>query len=198
MIFVVSISSSLDVAAVELDLGKPLNYNDELTMVGISNLISGLTGGYTGSYIFSQTIFNLRAGIRSRLCGYSIAASMLVVFLIPFPILSYVPNFFFGSLLIMIAVDLMIEWLWEVRTKFSIAAYGVCVGTFFFIQFTNLESGIVAGIVMFMLGAKLGLDLDGKQPKDDDSTDGETPSLLENQGGHSAYYGATDAPPSAS
>ncbi len=44
MIFVVALSSSLDVAAIELELKRPLDYNKELRMVGISNLVSGLTG----------------------------------------------------------------------------------------------------------------------------------------------------------
>lgn len=52
MIFVVSLSSCLDVAAIEIELNRPLNYNHELKTVGISNIISGLSGGYTGSYIF--------------------------------------------------------------------------------------------------------------------------------------------------
>ena len=102
MIFVVALSSSLDVAAIELELNKPLNYNHELITVGLSNLVSGLTGGYTGSYIFSQSIFSLRSGIRSPLMGATLAVCQLIVFMIPFPILSYVPNFFFGSLLTMI------------------------------------------------------------------------------------------------
>jgi SulP family sulfate permease len=44
MIFVVALSSSLDVAAIELELNSPLDYNHELKTVGISNIISGLTG----------------------------------------------------------------------------------------------------------------------------------------------------------
>lgn len=35
--------------------------------VGWSNVTSGLSGGFTGSYIFSQTIFSLRAG---KLCTF--------------------------------------------------------------------------------------------------------------------------------
>lgn len=54
MYFVVAFSSSLDVAAIEMNLGTQLNYNYELCTVGWSNLVSGLTGGFTGSYIFSQ------------------------------------------------------------------------------------------------------------------------------------------------
>jgi MFS superfamily sulfate permease-like transporter len=51
MIFVVALSSSLDVAAIELELKRPLDYNHELTTVGISNIVSGAFGGYTGSYV---------------------------------------------------------------------------------------------------------------------------------------------------
>lgn len=54
MISVVGLSSSLDIAAIEIELKRPLNYNFELKTVGISNIISGMFGGYTGSYIFSQ------------------------------------------------------------------------------------------------------------------------------------------------
>ena len=54
---------------------------------GISNMVAGLAGaGFTGSYIFSQTIFSLRAGITSRLNGLTIAAIELIIFLLPFSV----------------------------------------------------------------------------------------------------------------
>jgi len=159
MIFVVALSSSLDVAAIELELKQPLDYNSELSMVGISNFVSGLTGGYTGSYIFSQSIFSLRAGIRSRVTGFVIALLELCMVVLPFPILSYVPNFFFGSLLIMICVDLVYEWLWEVRLKLKRLEYAICIGTFLFIQFLGVEYGIIAGVIVHALLRKMGFDL---------------------------------------
>jgi len=159
MIFVVALSSSLDIAAIELELKQPLDYNSELSMVGISNLVSGLTGGYTGSYIFSQSIFSLRAGIRSRVTGFVIALLEFFMVVLPFPILSYVPNFFFGSLLVMICVDLVYEWLWEVRLKLKSIEYALCIGTFLFIQFLGVEYGIIAGVIVHVLLRKIGLDL---------------------------------------
>jgi sulfate permease, SulP family len=48
MFLVVAFSSSLDVAAIEMELGIPLDYNRELFTVGISNLFSGALGGYSG------------------------------------------------------------------------------------------------------------------------------------------------------
>lgn len=183
MIFVVALSSSLDVAAIELELRDQqlqnqkrqyqehqqrdttvipsgalpngnklimLDYNRELQMVGFSNLISGCTGGYTGSYIFSQSIFSLRAGIRSRLAGYILALCQLTIIIIPIPILSYVPNCLFGSLLIMICVDLLYEWLIDVRTKVSTSDFVLCWITFIVITVLgNVEYGIILGCIFY-------------------------------------------------
>jgi len=160
MICVVALSSSLDIAAIDLETSKPLEYNYELRMIGLSNIISGLTGGYTGSYIFSQTIFSLRAGIRSRTSGYIIALCELITVVIPVSILDYVPNFIFGSLLIVICVDLMIEWLWDVRRKLTNAAYAVALSTFVLIQIVGIECGILAGVGIHILLAKLGFNVD--------------------------------------
>ncbi|CAM9174003.1 unnamed protein product [Phaeothamnion confervicola] len=83
MFLVVAFSSSLDIAAVEMELGAPLDYGRELQTVGWSNICSGLTGGFTGSYIFSQTIFNLRAGVDSRLAGATTVAVQAAVVMLP-------------------------------------------------------------------------------------------------------------------
>ncbi|KAG7336897.1 cyclic nucleotide-binding protein [Nitzschia inconspicua] len=152
MLFVVALSSSLDVAAIELEMKRPLNYNRELGVVGISNFVSGLTGGYTGSYIFSQSIFSLRIGIKSRMAGFALAFFQLIVILVPFPILSYVPNCFYGSLLSMICIDLMVEWLWEFRTKVTVAEYLICLCTFALIHTLGVEYGILAGVAIYVIG----------------------------------------------
>lgn len=159
MLFVVALSSSLDVAAIELEIKKPLDYNRELRVVGLSNLLSGLTGGYTGSYIFSQTIFALRIGVKGRAQGFAIAFFCLLVIVIPFPILSYVPNFFYGSLLSMICIDLVYEWLWEFRYKVTTAEYLVGLSTFGLIQGLGVEYGLLAGIALYVVCYLLKIDV---------------------------------------
>lgn len=79
MVFVVSFSSCLDVAAISMDMGQALDTNNELMTVGISNFLSGLAGGFTGSYIFSQTIFTYRTGCRSRWIGVLVAFTFIAV-----------------------------------------------------------------------------------------------------------------------
>ena len=127
MYFVVAFSSSLDVAAIEMNMGTELDYNYELKTVGWSNLVSGLCGGFTGSYIFSQTIFTLKSNTNSRLPGIVVIICEVIVFLSPIAFTAYIPKckcifdclellqsnrmgyivVFFGGLLTLIAVDLM-------------------------------------------------------------------------------------------
>jgi MFS superfamily sulfate permease-like transporter len=175
MIFVVAMSSSLDVAAIELEVKRPLDYNGELKMVGLSNLVSGLTGGYTGSYIFSQSIFSLRSGIKSSAAGYVLATTQLLFFLSPFPILMFVPNFFFGPLLSLICVDLMYEWLWDVRHKVTPVEYLICLGTFVSIQFVGVQFGILLGLAVYVACQKIGLHVGAPKtittPTDDEKND---------------------------
>ncbi|KAF0736146.1 hypothetical protein AaE_009015, partial [Aphanomyces astaci] len=118
MYFVVAFSSSLDVAAIEMALHKPLDHNAELQTIGWSNVISGLTGGFTGSYIFSSTIFSMKSGVDSRLTGVLVFALELV--------------------LTFIAIDLTMEWM---------VHYANLWFTFVIVDVWNLEVGIVLGTI---------------------------------------------------
>ena len=190
MVFVVALSSSLDIAAIDLELQSRqapvatrairLDYNEELATVGKSNLISGLLGGYTGSYIFSQTIFSLRAGIQSRLAGFVLAAAQGLFLVVPFPILSYVPNFFFGTMLTLIAVDLMYSWLWEVRHKFSCGEYTICLATFGLIQTIGVEYGILGGLGVYVVSEQIVRKCRSRKDntvREDDNSDDSTDFL---------------------
>ncbi len=151
MFIVVAFSSSLDVAAIEMELNKPLDYNKELQTVGVSNVISGLFGGYTGSYIFSQTIFSMRRKVSTRICGMVIAISELFIIVLPFSITSYIPRLFFGAFLTLISVDLMYEWLIVVRSKIMGIEFAVCWLSFGSMQMAGVEAGLVMGIVFSII-----------------------------------------------
>ncbi|RQM21199.1 hypothetical protein B5M09_010007 [Aphanomyces astaci] len=147
MYFVVAFSSSLDVAAIEMALHKPLDHNAELQTVGWSNVISGLTGGFTGSYIFSSTIFSMKSGVDSRLTGVLVFALELALVMSPFSIISYVPKLFFASLQTLIFVDLFMEWIVHARKSMYVSEYLIVWFTFVVMVLWNLQAGIVLGIV---------------------------------------------------
>eukprot|EP00051_Salpingoeca_urceolata_P016802 m.225666 g.225666 ORF g.225666 m.225666 type:complete len:984 (-) comp18784_c0_seq2:379-3330(-) len=151
MYFVVTFSSSLDVAAIQMELGTPLNFNKELKMVGISNFCSGITGGFTGSYIFSQTLFTMRASISNRFCGWVIITCQCIIFVLPISILAYVPKLFFGAILTFISLDLLTSWLWHSRLLMHWTEYLIVWATFGAMCGLNLEFGMLIGIGVAIL-----------------------------------------------
>jgi MFS superfamily sulfate permease-like transporter len=148
MVFVVSFASCLDVAAISIDMGQPLETNRELATVGVCNLMSGLTLGFTGSYIFSQTIFTYRTGIHDRIIGFLIMCIYMYIVASPVNILEIAPLFFLGSALIFIGYDLMFEWLWEVRHQVFLSEYFIVWFTFISIHLVGIDFGILIGVLI--------------------------------------------------
>lgn len=142
---VVAFGSCLDVAAIQLAMGKRLDFNHELRTVGISNVLSGLTGGLTGSYIFSLTVFTFRSNTNSRIPGVMVALLELSLFVVDLDLSAQIPTMFFGTLLIFICVDLMLDWLWYSRTKLSATEYAIVWATFILTNSLGLEGGMAIG-----------------------------------------------------
>lgn len=79
---------------------------------GVANVAASLCGaGFTGSYIFSQTIFSKRQGVTHPANGWVIAAAELSLFMLPISVVEYMPNFFYGSLLMVFGIDISRDWL---------------------------------------------------------------------------------------
>jgi hypothetical protein len=64
-----------------------------------------------GSVIFSQCVLAIRSGVKTRLQGYTLCALQFATFLLPFSLVHFLPNFYYGSLLMVIGVDIISEWL---------------------------------------------------------------------------------------
>ncbi|KAG1685868.1 hypothetical protein DVH05_007634 [Phytophthora capsici] len=146
MVLIVAFTSSLDVVAIEIDMGRKLNSNHELKTVGWSNIVSGLFGGFTGSYNFEQTIFTCRSQTNSRIVGAVVILAELAIVAIPVSVMSHVPAFFVAATLIFVALDLMLEWLVLAYQKMDLRECAVVWLTFLAINFFSLELGVVAGV----------------------------------------------------
>ena len=151
MVFVVSFSSCLDVAAISMDMGEALDTNAELVTVGISNVCSGLCCGFTGSYIFSQTLFTYRSGITTRWCGILVLLTECAVFFCTVNLLEVSPLFFLGGTLTFVGFDLLYEWLVEVRHKLVMSEYGVLIATFVAIQIIGIDAGVLFGVIIAVI-----------------------------------------------
>eukprot|EP00878_Enallax_costatus_P013193 GHUV01013790.1.p1 GENE.GHUV01013790.1~~GHUV01013790.1.p1 ORF type:complete len:1035 (+),score=287.38 GHUV01013790.1:628-3732(+) len=152
LFFVVTFGSCLDVAAIQVDMPFPIDFNGELGTVGLSNVIVGLSGsGYTGSYIFSQTIFSMRAGVSGWTHGAVIFALEAVIFLVPYQVVQYLPNFFFGALLTVFGIEIAGDWLIRSYAKVTRAEYLLLWGTFIAIMELELEMGVATGMLLCII-----------------------------------------------
>jgi MFS superfamily sulfate permease-like transporter len=151
MYCVVCFSSCLDIAAIQMELGEMLDFDLEIKTVGTANVLSGLSGGFTGSYIFSETQFAMRGGVRTKLCGFVIIVCLLGAFLIPLPLTSIMPSFFFGGILCFIAASLLREWLLESRHRCTRTEYIVVWTTFVSVNLFDVELGMVLGVLAQIL-----------------------------------------------
>lgn len=83
MMLVVALSSSLDVATIELELKTPLDYNHEFEQLHF----------WHDRWLYWELHiqpdhFLLRAGVRSRLAGFVLASFQILFLELPFPILA--------------------------------------------------------------------------------------------------------------
>jgi len=112
LVIVVFFGSALDVAAIQAEMGsKQLDFDGELNTIGWGNIVSGLTGGATGSYIFSQTIFSAKVGVRSRLNGIIVAVGEIVLFFADIDLLRVLPNAYIGAIMCLFGIDIMLDWM---------------------------------------------------------------------------------------
>lgn len=94
--------------------------------------------GFTGSYIFSQTLFALRGGVSTKIQGFVIAISQASLFFLPISVVQYVPNFYFGALLMVFGIEILFDWLVAPFGRVSRAEYLLLWGTF--LAIVNSES----------------------------------------------------------
>lgn len=123
-----------------------------MVTVGTANVVAGVVGaGMTGSYIFSQTIFSMRAGVNNRLHGAIIAVMELALFFLPISVISYMPTLYYGSLLVMFGVDISNDWLVHSYQKVTRMEYCLLILTFFAILQFGLELGILGGLILSLI-----------------------------------------------
>lgn len=147
--FIVVFGSTLDIAAIQASTPEPLDFNRELRTVGMSNVVCAMTGGgFTGSYLFSQTAFSMKAGVNGPLHGLIIGGLELFVFLLPVPVVQFLPNFFIGALLAVFGVEITSDWLVHSRSKVTRSEYLLLVATFALIVWLGLGGGVAGGAVL--------------------------------------------------
>lgn len=141
-------STSIELATeCEVDLDR------ELRVQGLANIASAAAGGFVGYVSVSRTLVNIEAGGVTRLSGVVVGLVALAVLFVGGEVLSYVPRFILGGLLLYLGAQLIWEWAilsrkilplvdWLIVVAIVLLAYSIG-----FLQ--ALVFGVLAGCVIF-------------------------------------------------
>ena len=106
-----ALSLLLMASGVESILDQDVDLNAELRSAGWTNLGVSTVGGFGGFQLVTMTRLGVAAGARSRLVGVIAAAVCAVVLFAGPVILSLVPTFLLGALLLLAGGLFLLEWL---------------------------------------------------------------------------------------
>jgi MFS superfamily sulfate permease-like transporter len=111
--------------------------------------------GGTGSLIFSQCLLALRANVKTRVQGYSLGILQLLFLVVPVSAVHYLPNWYFGALLIVIGTDIMFEWLVATYARVKKAEFVLSWVSFLVILALTTVMPVQVRLVFWVFGATL-------------------------------------------
>lgn len=144
------IGGLLMLSAIEFSTGIAVNPNYELKVMGVSNLIAGLTGGgFVGYPSTTFTVMQRRLGATTRLAGIMSAIIPLIVLISGANFLGFIPRFVIGGLLIYFGYQFIDQWVIKFIRHVTISD-NVIIGA---IVVTSLGLGFVASVGVGVLAA---------------------------------------------
>jgi sulfate permease, SulP family len=145
---VVVLGVTLNAAGLELATQHDADFDRELRINGLANIVAGLTGGATGGLSASRTILMVKAGASSRIAGIWAALVCLAATFFLKPVLFLFPEPVLAGLLLGIGLGLMRDWLWDTFFKLPLAEYLLIVFIVLAIVIYGLMPGISFGFVV--------------------------------------------------
>ena len=79
-------------------------------------------------------------GVSTKIQGFVISISQASLFFLPISVVQYVPNFYFGALLMVFGIEILFDWLVAPFGRVSRAEYLLLWGTF--LAIVNSESSL--------------------------------------------------------
>jgi SulP family sulfate permease len=147
ILLIVPISVLLYISALEVETKLDLDMRAELRATGWANLAAGAVGGPPGYLYLADTVITQRLAGRRRGPALVAALLILVVVVVGGSILELLPQFIIGGLLLFVAAEFLIEWLWASRKRMTRPDYALMWGIVVVIATVGFLPGVAAGLV---------------------------------------------------
>lgn len=148
MIIVVLIAILLNATGIEIAVQRDCNLDEELCINGIANIFAGMCGGMVGNFSLNRSLLNRSAGASCRIAGLTTAAFCGLILLFGTSILTYIPRFVLGGLLLTIGFKLLYEWVYAAWFRFPHLEYALIITILGSIAIWGFIAGVGIGIVI--------------------------------------------------
>ena len=148
LVFLSIIMLLLDVSGIEVVLNKDLDPNKELVAAGKTNVI----GGLVGSPLTFQSVTDVLVAHKLGGTKYVMVATYSLVVFVAIAVgpslITWIPNFVLGSVLLFSGGSLLITWVWHLRKRVPLGDYLVVLVILAVIINFGILQGIAVGVVM--------------------------------------------------
>ncbi|MGD1860137.1 MAG: SLC26A/SulP transporter family protein [Leptolyngbyaceae cyanobacterium] len=148
---VVAITILLCATSLEMATNQDMDFDRELQVAGIANVLTGVFGGMVGHLSVSRSLLNRQAGATHRLSGIVAALFCGSVAIWGTEILAFLPKAILGGLLLYLGAGLLIEWIYDAYFRLSRVDYGLVLA----ILLIGARFGFLAGVGVGLLVACL-------------------------------------------
>jgi SulP family sulfate permease len=148
MALVVVIAILLNATGLELATQHDVDFDRELRVNGIGNVLSGMLGGTVGYLSIARSLLNYKAGALSRLAGIFSAVLCIIASVFLLPAMALVPRPVLAGLLIFSGLSLLVECVVETFFRLPLSEYGLILAILLLIIFQGLVTGVAFGLVV--------------------------------------------------
>jgi SulP family sulfate permease len=138
----------LNSSGMELIIKKDIDLNRELITAGVGNLAAGMMGGLAGFQDVSFSTLNHAMGGGRRLIGLLAALLIGATVFVGTSAILYIPKFVFGSVLIYLGIEFLVEWVYEGWFKFPRMDFLVIVIILVTLAAFGVLEGVIAGLIL--------------------------------------------------
>ncbi|MCK6551239.1 cyclic nucleotide-binding domain-containing protein [Myxococcota bacterium] len=140
----------LNATGLELATDGDLDVDRELRAAGVANVVSGLAGGMVGFHSLSASLLGHKMGASTRVVGLTTAAACLVAAFAGASLVGFVPKAILGGLLFTMGASLLVEWLWDGRTRLSRTDHAIVAVIVLAVAVVGISWGVLVGIAVAM------------------------------------------------
>jgi sulfate permease, SulP family len=141
------IGTLFNCSGIELIAKEDIRLDHELQVSGFANMLASLGGGIIGYHSVSLSTVSHKFGLRNRVVGLVAAGLVGITLFYGAVVLSYVPRFLVGGLLVYLGISFLYKWVIESWKLLSKAEYLVLIMILIVISTFGFLAGVMVGVV---------------------------------------------------